>query len=80
MTVHEPDEPTDATSPSPGEEGAATPAPTLPRSRRKRPLRTLSLSPDGWDRLDEIARRWGLSRSGAVERLIREATMPRELR
>jgi hypothetical protein len=58
----------------------ATPKPTLPRSKRKRPLRTLSLSPDGWGRLDEIARRWGLSRSGAVERLVREATMPRDLR
>jgi hypothetical protein len=78
--VHDPDEPTDATTSSPGEKAAAAPAPTLPRSRRKRPLHTLSLSPDGWDRLDEIARRWGLSRSGAVERLIREHIMPRDLR
>jgi hypothetical protein len=83
MTVHEPGtphEPTDAATTPPGEEAAAAPAPTLPRSKRKRPLHTLSLSPDGWDRLDEIARRWGLSRSGSVERLIREATMPRDLR
>lgn len=83
MTTHEPDAPngpTDATATHPVEEATAAPAPTLPRNKRKRPLHTLSLSPDGWDRLDEISRRWGLSRSGAVERLIREATMPRDLR
>jgi hypothetical protein len=64
---------------------AETPEPpktpdTTPRNQRKRPLRSLTLSPEGWERLDEFARRWGLSRSGAVERLVREAPLPRELR
>ena len=44
---------------------------------RKRPLVHLSLSPDAIARLSEIARRGGESRSGIVEKLIREAEMPR---
>ena len=60
---------------------AVTKAPaTWPRKKRKRPLKTLSLSKESWGRLDEIARRWGISRSATVERLIHEAQMPRELR
>lgn len=58
MTTHEPDAPngpTDATATHPVEEATAAPAPTLPRNKRKRPLHTLSLSPDGWDRLDNLA-------------------------
>ncbi len=53
---------------------------TTPRSKRRRPLLTLSLSKECRVRLDEIARRWGLSRSGAVDRMVREVQMPRETR
>lgn len=45
--------------------------------RRKRPLVHLSLSPDAIARLDEMATRCGETRSGMIERLIREAEMPR---
>jgi len=48
-----------------------------PTARRKRPLVHLSLSPDAIARLAEIATRRGESRSGVVERLVREAEMPR---
>jgi hypothetical protein len=44
---------------------------------RRRPLVHLSLSPDALSRLAEIATRCGETRSGVVERLIREAEMPR---
>jgi hypothetical protein len=44
---------------------------------RKRPLVHLSLSPGAITRLSEIASRSGESRSGIVEKLIREAEMPR---
>lgn len=44
---------------------------------RKRPLLHLSLSPDAIARLTEMATRCGETRSGMVERLIRDAEMPR---
>lgn len=44
---------------------------------RKRPLVHLSLSTDALARLAEIAARSGEPRSGVVERLIRDAEMPR---
>ena len=44
---------------------------------RRRPLVHLSLSPDALSRLAEIATRCGETRSGVVERLIRDADMPR---
>ena len=44
---------------------------------RKRPLVHLSLSPDAIARLQEIATRCGESRSAVVERLVRDADMPR---
>jgi hypothetical protein len=44
---------------------------------RKRPLVHLSLSTDAISRLAEIATRCGDTRSGIVEKLIREADMPR---
>ena len=47
---------------------------------RKRPLVHLSLSPDAIARLDEIAARHGESRSGMVERLVRQAEMPRNIK
>jgi hypothetical protein len=46
-------------------------------TNRKRPLVHLSLSTDAIARLAEIATRCGETRSGVVERLIREAEMPR---
>lgn len=45
--------------------------------QRKRPLVHLSLSPEAIARLDEMATRCGETRSGMVERLVREAEMPR---
>ena len=44
---------------------------------RRRPLVHLSLSPEALARLAEIATRCGETRSGVVEKLIREAEMPR---
>jgi hypothetical protein len=46
-------------------------------SFRKRPLVHLSLSPDCLARLAEIATRCGETRSGVVERLVRDADLPR---
>jgi ribbon-helix-helix CopG family protein len=46
-------------------------------ANRKRPLIHASLSPDAIARLDEMATRCGETRSGMLERLIREAEMPR---
>ena len=56
-------------APLPGERAGVT--------VRKRPLVHLSLSPDAIARLAEIATRCGETRSGVVEKLIREAEMPR---
>jgi len=44
---------------------------------RKRPVVQLTLSEDARKRLDELATRCGETRSGMVERLIRDAEMPR---
>ena len=46
---------------------------TTPRAARKRPLVTLSLSPEAIAILDAIAERTGTTRSAVVERLAREA-------
>jgi hypothetical protein len=78
MTPHEPTVPATPEPPSQPDVPAAQ-ASTTPRSKRKRPLHTLSLSPECWERLDEIARRWGIGRSAAVERMVRETTMPRDI-
>lgn len=45
--------------------------------RRLRPMIAVTLSPEAIERLDEMARRTGTSRSGAIEALVRAATMPR---
>ena len=47
---------------------------------RKRPVVQLTLSDDARERLDEMATRCGETRSGMVERLIREAGMLRSTR
>jgi len=44
---------------------------------RRRPVVQLTLSDEARQRLDEMATRCGETRSGMVERLIREAEMPR---
>ena len=44
---------------------------------RRRPVVQLTLSDDARKRLDEMATRCGETRSGMVERLVREAEMPR---
>jgi hypothetical protein len=51
--------------------------PTTPRRARNRPLRTLSLAPSTWARLDEMATRTERSRSAMIEALILAAEMPR---
>jgi Ribbon-helix-helix protein, copG family len=43
--------------------------------RRKRPMVTITLSPEALVRLDAIASERGQSRSGAVEALIRRARL-----
>ena len=50
------------------------------RVARKRPLVTLSLSPEAVAMLHELARAWGSSRSAVVERLAREETERRRRR
>ena len=49
---------------------------TTARRARTRPLHTISLAPEVWSRLDEIARRLTLSRSGVLAQLILQAEMP----
>jgi hypothetical protein len=39
--------------------------------QRRRPLGTLSLSPEAWAQLDYLAEQYGSTRSGVVEMLIR---------
>ena len=49
---------------------------TTNRRARTRPLHTISLAPEVWSRLDEIAKRLTLSRSGTIAQLILQADMP----
>jgi predicted transcriptional regulator len=49
--------------------------PTTPNERRKRPMVTLTLSPEALARLDALAAERGQSRSGAVEQLVRNASL-----
>jgi hypothetical protein len=50
------------------------------RQTRNNTPRTHTAPPDVWARLDEIAERWGTTGSAAIQRLIREAEMPRRMR
>ena len=43
---------------------------------RRRPVVQLTLAPETRDRLDEIARRLGIDRSKAAEKVILAATLP----
>jgi predicted transcriptional regulator len=45
--------------------------------QRTRPVVQITLSLEARDRLDEMAERVGESRSAMVERLVRDAEMPR---
>jgi hypothetical protein len=45
--------------------------------KRRRPIVNVTISPEAIARLDEMAIRSGQSRSAAIERLIRQAPMPR---
>ena len=67
--------------PSAPEAAAAEPGqpPITSRQQRKKRIHTMTLSPDAWARLGEVARRSGLSRSAVVEKLVRETPMPRQL-
>lgn len=47
------------------------------RPRRSNPLVSLTAPPAVWARLDDLAARWGTTRSGALQRLVREAELPR---
>jgi DNA-binding TFAR19-related protein (PDSD5 family) len=51
------------------------PALVYTNERRKRPMVTLTLTPEALARLDAIAFERGQSRSGAVEQLIRRARL-----
>lgn len=45
--------------------------------RRLSPMKAITMTPDGWSRLDAIAERWGITRSATILRLVMEAEMPR---
>lgn len=62
-----------ATVPGGREARARSGTPTTPNASRKRPMVTLTLSPESLERLDAIAEARGQSRSGAVEAMIRRA-------
>jgi predicted transcriptional regulator len=47
---------------------------TQKNAARKRPMVTVTLSPEAVERLDEIARRSGSTRSATVEALVRAAS------
>lgn len=49
--------------------------PTTHNGSRKRPMVTITLSPEALARLDAIAKERGQSRSGAVEQLVRNARL-----
>ncbi len=46
---------------------------------RHHPAKLITMAPEAWERIDAIAARWGTTRSGALQRLVREAPMPRPL-
>ena len=48
--------------------------------RRTRPRKILSMAEETWARIEEIADRWGMSRSATVERMARETALPPRLR
>jgi hypothetical protein len=50
------------------------------RASRLRPLGTISLAPETWERLDQIAQRSGSTRSATIERLVRTAKLPKQVR
>lgn len=52
---------------------------TQPNASRKRPMVTITLSPEELRRLDDMAARWGISRSAAIGRLVRETQKPRRV-
>ena len=49
--------------------------PTLTNDQRRRPMVTITLSPEALARLDALAEARGQSRSGAVEQLVRNARL-----
>lgn len=50
---------------------------TQPNEKRRRPMITVTLSREAIERLDEMARRTGRTRSATIEALVRDAEMPR---
>lgn len=60
---------------TPGGKEARARAATYGNADRKRPMVTLTLSPEALARLDAIAAERGQSRSGAVEGLARKARL-----
>jgi hypothetical protein len=57
----------------------AKPKAKNPKTKRNKPVLQATISHEALDKLDEIARRLGLTRSAANEKIIREAEMPKEL-
>ena len=55
--------------------GSRSGTPTTPNAARKRPMVTITLSPEALARLDAIAAERGQTRSGAVEQLVRNARL-----
>ena len=62
-----------ASTPGGREARSRSGTPTTPNAGRRRPMVTLTLSPEALARLDAIAAERGQTRSGAVEALIRNA-------
>jgi hypothetical protein len=50
---------------------------TTPNAKRTRPMVTLTLSPEALARLDALAGKRGMTRSGMVEHLVRISRDPR---
>jgi hypothetical protein len=51
-------------------------APSFPESQRKRRHVSVTLAAETIARLDDIAARWGVPRSQAIDRLVRELREP----
>jgi Ribbon-helix-helix protein, copG family len=47
--------------------------PTTPNAGRRRPMVTITLSPEALARLDALAAKRGQTRSGAIEAMIRQS-------
>jgi Ribbon-helix-helix protein, copG family len=72
--------PPGAASPLIRSDAVAIGSPMASRVKRLRPVVQLTLSVEAIERVDEMAARLGLTRSGIVERWCREQPMPAAIR